>query len=518
MRKTRDSHTRRARAEWSRPRPGRRGRGRYRGGDEVDGWERPLLRATRTIWTTTTGMNSRGDSRRGDEGGVIVDDVDDAADDDDAAACRRRRRRCIRLGRLATRSIPSSGRVRASRPLPSRGRASPRRFGSNQPPPPDDRRPSRVAAWATWRSPAAVATWLAIACERARARALQTDASDAGAFDATDPDFPDYDPGRRRRRGRFQVRRRQRAGVGRDPRALAVQALHAWCAWARDARAPRVVQGRNSRGGSRIGWTVCRRPATGAAASLRARGGPGDVLRIRAGDVVPADAKCSSPGTGVPTPGTGVPARIPPDPGRRAGRGADGVPRRRSRTRSAGGSSRAASAAASGSRRGRRRSPASASGTATGATAAEILPDALPGRSRSSAVAETSGSLLLCATSAFVCVAMFAVLYARDTYEDAAGHGTDGGFFGALAIASALFAGRDVAGARPRRRRPDAIYRVVPREAGDRRARRWGCRWGCRRGCRPEAGGDGCRSPTRKSRGRSERRATARCFTSRRRA
>ena len=65
----------------------------------------------------------------------------------------------------------------------------------------------------------------------------------------------------------------------------------------------------------------------------------------------------------MPTPGTGCPFRgIPPDSGTPRGEGsADGVPRRRSRTRSAGGSSRAASAAASGSRRGRRRSPASAS-------------------------------------------------------------------------------------------------------------------------------------------------------------
>ena len=60
--------------------------------------------------------------------------------------------------------------------------------------------------------------------------------------------------------------------------------------------------------------------------------------------------------------------------------------------------------------------------------------------SRSSSAGAETSSLLLHAASAFVCVATCAVLYARDTYEDAAGHGTDGGFFGALAVAAVLFA------------------------------------------------------------------------------
>ena len=243
MRKTRRlAHSEGARGMSGRDRgPGSAGRGRYRGGDEVDGLERPLLRATRDdLDDDDRDEFSRGDSRGEDTRvRVIVDDVDDAADDDAAAAAAdddddaydsddSRRGRSPRPDASARLGLSHR---EAARRL--------RRFGPNQPPPPDDRRPSRVAAWATWRSPAAVATWLAIACECARALAhYRTDASDAGASDATDPVFPDYDPGSMSSSGGGF-----RYGADREPvwaailALLAVQALHAWCAWARETRA-----------------------------------------------------------------------------------------------------------------------------------------------------------------------------------------------------------------------------------------------------------------------------------------
>ena len=336
--------------------PGGTGRGRYRGGDEVDGLERPLLRAT----GDDLDDDDRAEFSR-EAGGeetrvrVIVEDVEDvavaaaaAADDDEYGSDDSRRGRSPRPDASARLGLSHR---EAARRL--------RRLGPNQPPPPNDRRPSRVAAWATWRSPTAVAMWLAIACECARALAhYRTDASDADASDATDPDFfSDYDPGSSTSSGgEF------RYGADREPvwaailALLAVQALHAWCAWARETRAHLAASKGIGTGGIGSGGVVAVRdgePRRVSALEVV----PGDVLRIRAGDVVPADAEVLIPGDGGADSGICPTARL-----RDRGEGsADGVPRRRSRTRSAEGSSRAASAAASGSRRGRRRSPASAS-------------------------------------------------------------------------------------------------------------------------------------------------------------
>ena len=80
---------------------------------------------------------------------------------------------------------------------------------------------------------------------------------------------------------------------------LAVQALHAWCAWARETRAHLASsKGGIGMGGFGLGGIVVAvrdgEPRRVSALEVV----PGDVLRIRAGDVVPADAEVLVPGDG----------------------------------------------------------------------------------------------------------------------------------------------------------------------------------------------------------------------------
>ena len=259
-----------------RPR-GAAGRGGSRAGDERDGLESPLLRASED--SEEDAAESSGEARAGAGGTrtrVIVEDEDDDDDPHDPRSSR------IPRGPDASTRGGLSHREAALRL---------RRFGPNEPPPARDDRLTRVVSRATWRSPAALATWIAIACELSRALAhYRSDARDDAAA-ASSPDDQQSD-----------TLSRFRYGADREPTwvallgLLAVQALNALCAWAAETRVHKhAAWMRNVLHLERTVRVIRdgepRRVSTREVV-------PGDVVRVRVGDVVPADVRII-PGDGL---------------------------------------------------------------------------------------------------------------------------------------------------------------------------------------------------------------------------
>ena len=412
---------------------GAAGRGGSRAGDERDGLESPLLRASED--SEEDAAESSGEARAGAGGTrtrVIVEDEDDDDDPHDPRSSR------IPRGPDASTRGGLSHREAALRL---------RRFGPNEPPPARDDRLTRVVSRATWRSPAALATWIAIACELSRALAhYRSDARDDAAA-ASSPDDQQSD-----------ALSRFRYGADREPTwvallgLLAVQALNALCAWAAETRVHKhAAWMRNVLHLERTVRVIRdgepRRVSTREVV-------PGDVVRVRVGDVVPADVRIipgdgTIPGVilvGVPTLGTVGHARwFAWTRGAAGGEGSIVV-------LAAGDAVAAGSTIVSGE--------ATCVVTATGANIHWVDDDVTrrhgasqgatnegnpltrsdPSSSSSMDAGVSESSFVVNVSAAFVCVTLCAVLYAWDSYVDVDGAPTDGGFFGAAALAAALFA------------------------------------------------------------------------------
>jgi H+-transporting ATPase len=299
---------------------------------------------------------------------------------------------------------------------------------------------------ATWRSPAALATWIAIACELSRALAhYRSDARDDAAA-ASSPDDQQSD-----------AISRFRYGADREPTwvallgLLAVQALNALCTWAAETRAHKhAAWMRNVLHFERTVRVIRdgepRRVSTREVV-------PGDVVRVRVGDVVPADVRIipgdglspEYPGGGADFGDGGTRAVVRVDAGSGGGEGSIVV-------LAAGDAVAAGSTIVSGE--------ATCVVTATGGNIHWMDDDVTrrhgasqgamnegnpltrsdPSSSSSMDAGVSESSFVVNVSAAFVCVTLCAVLYAWDSYVDADGAPTDGGFFGAAALAAALFA------------------------------------------------------------------------------
>ena len=250
------------------------GRGRYRGGDEVDGLERRCCARRGTGWTTTTGMNSREETLAARRRGCGSSWTTWTTPPTTTTPPPPPTTTTMHTTRTTRDEVgPSSGRVRASRPLPSRGRASPSPVRPNRPPPPDDRRPSRVAAWATRGGPRRRSRrgWRSRASARARSR-ITGPTRATPAHRTRQIPISRYDPGSTSSSGGGF-----RYGADREPVWAAILARSSPCRpFTRGARGRgrRARTSRRPREESRwedSDWVGSSSPsATGAAASLRA--------------------------------------------------------------------------------------------------------------------------------------------------------------------------------------------------------------------------------------------------------